>query len=172
MKRIAWLTDIHLNFAEDFQIEELCRTINVAHSDAVLIGGDISEAPGLEADLRLLEKLLQRPIFFVLGNHDFYRGSIQSVRECAAKLSESSNYLNWLPRAGAIELSSQTGLLGHDSWADGRLGAGAESNVYLNDFILIKELRESPHLFKTLNGLGDEAAAFFSLNLPEVLESV
>lgn len=170
MKRIAWLTDIHLNFIEEFQIEELCRTVADSNSDAVLIGGDISEAPRLEAHLRLLEKFLQRPIFFVFGNHDFYHGSIQSVRQNAARLSESSNYLNWLPHSGAVELSSQTGLLGHDSWADARLGAGAKSNVYLSDFTLIKELRESQDLFKTLNKLGDEAAAYFSLNLPEAFK--
>jgi 3',5'-cyclic-AMP phosphodiesterase len=170
VRRIAWLTDIHLNFLKETQIEEFCSTITDAEPDAVLIGGDISEADGLEAHLRLLEKCLQRPIFFVLGNHDFYRGSIASVRELAQSLSESTDRLNWLPQAGVVELTRQTGLLGHDSWGDGRLGAGSESPVMLNDFRLIRELLESPDLFGKLNALGDEAAAYFQRHLPEALE--
>ena len=170
MRRIAWLTDIHLNFLKEAQIEEFCRAITDTEPDAVLIGGDISEAPELEAHLRLLEECLQRPIFFVLGNHDFYRGSIASVRRLAESLSESTDRLNWLPQVGVVELTRQTGLLGHDSWGDGRLGAGRQSQVMLNDFLLIRELSESQDLFSTLNALGDEAAAYFQHHLPEAFK--
>ena len=170
MNKIAWLTDIHLNFLNELQIEEFCQTVRASNSDAVLIGGDTSEAPQLEAHLRLLEKRLQQPIYFVLGNHDFYRDSISSVRQTAEKLSESSQWLKWLPHIGTVELTAQTGLLGHDSWADGRCGAGAKSSIFLNDFMLIKELRESRKLFKTLNDLGDESAAYFKHHLPEALK--
>jgi predicted MPP superfamily phosphohydrolase len=169
VKKIAWLTDIHLNFVEEFQIEELCRIVIASKPDAVLIGGDISEAPGLRSHLLLLEKLLQCSIFFVLGNHDFYRGSISSVRQDAKRLSESSRRLKWLPQIGVFELTEQTGLLGHDTWADGRSGAGAKSPIFLNDFMLIKELRESRNLFKTLGDLGDEAAAYLKQQLPAAL---
>lgn len=169
MSRIAWLTDIHLNFLKEAQIEEFCRTVSGTTCDAVLISGDISEAQTLEGHLRLLERCFQRPIFFVLGNHDFYRGSIDSVRRKAQLLSESTNWLNWLPHLGVVALTKQTGLLGHDSWGDGRLGTGTQSPVMLNDFLLIRELSESRDLFGKLNALGDEAAAYFEKHLPEAL---
>jgi len=169
MNKIAWLTDIHLNFLNELQIEEFCQTISASNADAVLIGGDISEAPQLEAHLRLLEKHLRQPIYFVLGNHDFYRGSIQSVRRTAERISESSNQLKWLSNMEVVELTEQTGLLGHDTWADGRSGAGAKSPIFLNDFMLIKELRKSRNLFKTLGELGDEAAAYLKQQLPAAL---
>ena len=51
MKSLAWLTDIHLNFVEKSQIEELCRTITLYDPDSVLISGDISEVPDLESHL-------------------------------------------------------------------------------------------------------------------------
>ena len=70
---------------------------------------------------------------------------------------------------GVVKLTEQTGLLGHDTWADGRLGAGAKSPIFLNDFMLIKELRESRNLFETLNALGDESADYFKRHLPEAL---
>lgn len=170
MRGIAWLTDIHLNFLNEAQIKEFCRTISDKKPDAVLISGDISEAHTLEDHLRLLESCLQRPIFFVLGNHDFYRGSIDSVRQKAKLLSESTTWLNWLPHIGVVELTKQTGLIGHDSWGDGRLGAGARSQVILNDFFLIQDLSESQDLFGKLNALGDEAADYFRNHLPESLK--
>jgi len=169
MKSLTWLTDVHLNFVQDSQVKELCKTITVSNPDLVLISGDISEAPDLESHLRLLEELIQCPIYFVLGNHDFYKGSIHSVRGTAKRISESSNQLKWLSNMGVVKLTEQTGLLGHDTWADGRLGAGAKSPIFLNDFMLIKELRESRNLFETLNALGDESADYFKRHLPEAL---
>jgi hypothetical protein len=59
-----------------------------------------------------------------------------------------------------VELSPRTALIGHDGWADGRLGNGSRSRVVLNDYELIAELTHRPvdDLFRTLGRLGDEAA--------------
>ena len=38
MKRLVWLTDIHLNFLKELQVEEFCRTVAAAEPDSVLIG--------------------------------------------------------------------------------------------------------------------------------------
>ncbi|MFO0866970.1 MAG: hypothetical protein U0744_20400 [Gemmataceae bacterium] len=42
--RLAWLTDIHLNFVDRPGVETLLRELRDACPDAVLIGGDIAEA--------------------------------------------------------------------------------------------------------------------------------
>ncbi len=76
MTRIAWMTDLHLDFVEDtHQIERFCENIVTLNPDAVLIGGDIAIAVTLEESLLTLAKYLRRPIYFVLGNHDFYKSS-------------------------------------------------------------------------------------------------
>ena len=106
----------------------------------------------------------------MLGNHDFYRGSIGIVRQQARMLSESTNWLKWLPHGGAVELTKQIALIGHDCWGDGRLGKNRRSQVVLNDFFLIQELSKSPDLFSTLNALGDESAAYFQRHLPDALK--
>lgn len=49
-------------------------------SDAVLVSGDIAQAPTVGDHLRALHARVGRPIYFVLRNHDFYRGSIAAVR--------------------------------------------------------------------------------------------
>jgi hypothetical protein len=67
-----------------------------------------------------------------------------------------------------VELTPTTALVGHDGWADARLGDFDGSDVILNDFLLIDELRhwrdhytpEKPALRLALQALGDEAAAY------------
>ena len=74
MRRLAWLTDLHLNFVTPGHVDRLCRAVREAGADAVLLGGDIGEAPDVVEHLEGLDARLGLPIYFVLGNHDFYRG--------------------------------------------------------------------------------------------------
>jgi predicted phosphohydrolase len=163
MKHIAWTTDIHLDFVADSnQIEQFCQSIVEPNPDVVLIGGDIAVAATLEESLLMLAKYLQHPIYFVLGNHDFYKSSIAGVRAKIAQLTQRAARLHWLSNSGVIELTPQTGLLGHDGWADGRLGNRVRSDVVLNDYFLIQEfvgLAPLPR-FAKLSELGDEAAHY------------
>jgi hypothetical protein len=112
-----------------------------------------------------------------LGNHDFYRGSIGRTRFEVAELAEQGEFLTYLTAAGVVELSPQTALVGHDGWADARLGDFARSDVVLNDYVLIDELRkwksdfdlDKPALGEALNRFGDEAARQFGTVLTEAV---
>jgi 3',5'-cyclic-AMP phosphodiesterase len=170
--RLAWATDIHLEFLTPPALARFCVTLANSKADAFLLSGDISQARGLEKHLRILERSVERPIYFVLGNHDFYHGSIAGVRERMAEVTGRSPFLRWLPAAGSLGLTERAGLVGHDGWADGRLGDYASSRVLLNDYRLIEDLRgldRAARLAK-LNQLGDDAAAFLRASLPPALE--
>jgi len=166
IKRLAWVTDIHLEWVEPPQVDAFCRSIIEAGADALVISGDIATARSVEKYLRQIEKHLQRRIYFVLGNHDFYDGSIGGVRDAMRTLSQQSSWLHWLPGADVVELSNSTGLVGHDGWADGRFGDYAHSRVQLNDYLLIADLLDPHTRLAKLNALGDEAAAHFREVLP------
>ena len=116
MKRLVWLTDIHLDFLNDRGIESFCESIVDLSPDAVLIGGDISTASSINRHLDMLEKCLECTIYFVLGNHDFYGGSIEDIRSVVQAQAKGSLLLNWLPASGVIELTENTGLIGHGGW--------------------------------------------------------
>ena len=79
MKRLAWLTDIHLDFLDAKQVDAFCQNVASCDTDAFMIGGDISIATQIQEHLLLLARHLRGPIYFVLGNHDFYGGSIAGV---------------------------------------------------------------------------------------------
>jgi len=172
MKRLAWLTDIHLDFLNLQQIQNFCYKALQANPDAFIISGDISIAPALHTHLRIIEHYWRRPIYFVLGNHDYYKSSIEKVRsELPSFLHEHEN-LKWLPNEGVVELSESTALIGHGGWADGRAGLGVKSQILLNDYALIEELtgHEQNDLYRILNSLGDRSANELEPILNDALE--
>ncbi len=168
--RLVWLSDLHLDFVKsDADIEAFCDRVAMTGADLVLLGGDTGTAATLERYLLLLARTLRRPIYFVLGNHDFYGSSISEVRAVVRDLCRRSMSLHWLPESGLVELEDEIGLVGHDSWADGRLGASSKSRMMLNDYLYIEDFRELfiDARFARLAALGDEAAAFFRQLLPD-----
>jgi len=172
MKRIVWLTDLHLEFLNTHEIHTFGRSVAQREPEAVLIGGDTGIAREVGLYLRALEHQWQCPIYFVLGNHDFYHGSIAQMRGIASQLTRNSHWLHWLPMMDVVGLTPNTGLIGHDGWGDGCLGNGARSQITLNDFSLIAELSglSTHELFAKLHDLGGEAAQHFRRVLPEALK--
>jgi 3',5'-cyclic AMP phosphodiesterase CpdA len=182
--RLAWLTDIHLNFVTPVEASSLAQRIGESDADTVLVGGDIAEADSFADLLRQLTSESNIPLYFVLGNHDYYRGSITGVREEATAISGESSNLQWLPHKRVVQLTEKTSLVGHGGWGDGRIGRFFESDVILNDYALIEELQKlhrtdlsppesilTPELHAKLGALGDEAADHFRQVLPQALET-
>lgn len=168
MRRLAWLTDIHLNFLSTQQIEVYLKSLAQQNFDTYVVSGDIGEAPSFENYLLRMAKVLRKPIYFVLGNHDFYFSRIDLTRDRARRLSRRSHYLRWLPDADIVTLSHDTAIIGHDGWADGRYGDYWQSNIFLNDYNYIGELAgiSKRDRLRKLHALGDESATYFRRMLP------
>jgi len=81
-----------------------------------------------------------KPIYFVCGNHDYYRGDIASVRNELVNQSEQNPQLFWLNATGPEQLAETTIVVGQDGWVDGRYGNYVASTVVLNDSRLINDL--------------------------------
>jgi Icc protein len=181
--KIVWITDPHLNFLTSTQIHKFARSIGGHAADAVVITGDIAEAPNLKHCLNEFASSLKgTDIYFVLGNHDLYRGSFagsgQTLRYKApemdeiearfiASMTEAAKQevarhlaagrmppgeiglapnLIWLEDIPPIELApSGVGLLGNMGWFDGVHGDALGSNVVMNDFESIADLRPFYH---------------------------
>lgn len=160
MPRICWLTDLHLNFLDDRRIAEFLDSVERTGADAVLIGGDIGEARSVIGYLERIAQALSMPVYFVLGNHDFYFGSIRGVRRRVMELCQRTANLHWLGGMETAELTPRTGLAGCDGWADARLGDYQQSPVMLNDYLLIEELAHHTReaRWPLLKQLGDESA--------------
>lgn len=161
MVRLAWLTDVHLDFLDGEAIDRLARDIAAEAPDGVVLSGDITVASFVARDIGRLSLGLGRPLWFVLGNHDYYGADIDIVRQVAGALTRTGRGVDWLPSAGVVALSDRTALVGVDGWGDGRLGNPETTPVMLNDFVHIGDLRGLPRraLIGKLRTLGDEEAA-------------
>lgn len=160
--RLAWLTDIHLDFVDDGGVALWQRVM--AHApDAIALTGDIAVAQILRATLERAAEHTTCPIYFVLGNHDFYGSSIARVREDMALLTRASPRLAWLPEAGVVS-HGDIAIVGHDGWADARLGDAIGSTIALTDWVKIAELAglSRSERIARLNALGTEAAAYLT----------
>lgn len=145
---MAWLTDIHLNFIDKNTRQNFYQEIINTQCDGVLISGDIAEAPCLVDILNEMADSIKKPIYFILGNHDYYGGQIKEVRDALEVLTKTSNQLFWLPASGMQKLNDDTMLLGQDGWADGRLGDYQNSRVVLNDSRMIADFFQEKILGK------------------------
>ena len=144
IKSLTWVTDPHLEFLEDIKIVDFARKIQVHSGGAVLITGDISNAQRLAQCLGILAKQIQKPIYFVLGNHDRYHGSFSIVEEIVEEAQSLFPNLTRLRGNEIIPLSDQAALIGIDGWACGTGGIEWRTPVRLNDDLLIEELRRQP----------------------------
>jgi Icc-related predicted phosphoesterase len=160
--RIAWTTDLHLDAADKIQHRQFFDHMIQHAPDALLIGGDISNGATSLLHLKHFAKLIQRPCYFVLGNHDYYYGSITKIRGQAHEVAKNFSNIHYLTDGGVFALTPTTALVGHDGWSDGRAGDFFNSDILLNDYYLIEELknlRPRERLHK-LNQLGSEAGDY------------
>lgn len=170
IKNIAWLTDIHLNFLNEKARKNFYNEILNANCDTVLISGDIAEALSLVQLLREMASSIKKPIYFVLGNHDYYGGSILDVRQKMLALTEKETNLYWLPACGVVPLHNDILLVGQDGWADARLGDYQNSPVRMNDQYHIEDLFQKgilgrDELLQKMRQLADEDAIHLSHDL-------
>jgi len=168
--KFAWLTDIHLNFLDVNARSEFYDSVIATHCDFVLITGDIAEAPSISDILEEMSNHIKRPIYFVLGNHDYYQGQISEVQQEMIALTQSEKHLFWMPSSGPQVLEKDTILLGQDGWADGRYGDYENSRVALNDSRLIADLFQEQiigkyPLLEKMQALADQDAEQLRHNL-------
>lgn len=129
--RATWLTDIHLNFMRPLALRAFYDRVKGERPDVLLVTGDIGESDSVAGFVDELRTIA--PIYYVLGNHDYYRSSIRAVRESLPP--------GWLPALEPILLTERTVLLGVDGWGDARCG-DLGSSVQLSDWQLIEELAQ------------------------------
>jgi len=106
--KLAWATDVHLTFVDEAVAAGLCDGMRADGAEALLLTGDIAEGRDVRRWLDLLAARLDRPVYFVLGNHDYYGSSIEAVRAGMRALADPR--LVWLPAAGVVPLGPDLAL--------------------------------------------------------------
>ncbi|MDA0938964.1 MAG: metallophosphoesterase [Proteobacteria bacterium] len=124
------------------------QTLIANDSDSVVLSGDIAEATSIKLILKEMANTTQKPIYFILGNHDYYRGGINDARSKMTSITKAEPFLFLLPASGLQKLDKDVVLVGQDCFADGRYGDYTNSRVVLNDSRMIVDLFQSGALGK------------------------
>ena len=127
---LLWMSDLHLDQAPTKNCRKLLRDLKNAEYDAAVITGDTAASATLVPHLKALaHACAPRPLFVVLGNHDFYGSSLIATQgEVRSALPQGSN-LHHLQDHGVVWLNKHTVLIGHHGWADARCGWGTKTCI-------------------------------------------
>jgi len=136
---LIWVTDPHFELLHENAPFLFGKEIQ-SKGDALVITGDIANFNLLELTLFKLADGFQKPIYFVLGNHDFYYGSFDQVNKRMKNLQQklNKNRLYWLD-SGSISLSTDTAIYGSGGWYDARIGF--PHRLDMSDFELITDFK-------------------------------
>ncbi len=156
MHKYLHITDIHLNFLTKKDRIEYYQELNEQNPTHIFLTGDIGEAqsgyynepPSTSLILQEMAAHVEAPIYFVLGNHDYYHGDVDAVRGEISELCHNHPRLTYLTTWGTVQLDEHTSLIGVDGWADAREGDYENSYVRLNDSVFISELYAAHKLGK------------------------
>jgi len=154
---------------DERQFDAFLSELEPAIQTGLVLSGDIADGQSLLRVLQRFDERLTKPVWFVLGNHDYYGTSIAVMREQVRAFSRSSRHTKWLPDVGCVSLSEFTGLVGHGGWGDGGYGDFIASTITLNDYRFIEELilPSKVQLKQRLGELGREAADYLEVTLTE-----
>lgn len=175
--RLDWVTDIHLNCVDEATLVAFGDTLASRDTDALMITGDIAEAASLEPALRFIAASYRKPVYFVLGNHDFYGSRFEHVHTHMKALCDEVSNLNWMPYSGIVGLTPEVAIIGHGGWYDARIGHWQNPHHAMSDWSRIGNLEDVlqeggfQQLVSVCRGLGDFAANRVRDRLAEALQS-
>lgn len=109
---LEWITDTHFNRYSNRDIDSFAHSLR-GTCDGVVISGDISEGASFFKDLLNFQRGCGLPIYFVLGNHDFWGHSILERRREVHEFTKRHRYFNYLTLSDVF-LINGVSLTGHD----------------------------------------------------------
>ncbi len=179
---LDWITDPHLDHLRSKEaLISFIKELHKRESDALLITGDIAESHTIKDYLGILSGAYQRPIYFVLGNHDYYGGWIEATQRGVQDVCKSvpSGILNWMPDTGCVSLTPDVFLVGHGGLYDAQEGGGVGIDMVMTDLYFPKgiydlaiALRQGTHyLFEALQNLANSCAEHIEHSIQEALQA-
>src|ERR1022692_181118 len=94
--KIIWITDPHLDMLMPWTFVKFLFHLREEQADAIFLTGDISNGIMISLHLELLAVFAQCPIYFVMGNHDYFFSSFEKVNNKLRELCKKYPNLIWI----------------------------------------------------------------------------
>ncbi len=169
---LLWMSDLHLDQATVINYRKLLQNLRDTDYDAAVVTGDTAVSLSLAKHLAALaHACAPRPVYVVLGNHDFYGSSFNATHRVVRTLCHRVSNLHHLQDHGAVWLTKSAVLIGHHGWADARCGWGTKTCVSSPDHWCIDDFRKLDQAgrFDLMTQLGSASARWIRQNLNIVL---
>lgn len=141
MSKYLWITDPHFNFSSPEQNKKFLEHVKGYNPAGIFLTGDISTGRELSSHLKLILGILDCPIYFVLGNHDYYRSSFAHIDYEMSYLSKRHGNLHYLNNEDPISLSEKVAVIGHNGWYDAGWRTPVFPFVFWADWYFIHDFR-------------------------------
>lgn len=145
-----WLTDTHFNFVSRPKLVEFFLYLKSKSPAGIFLTGDISTGPHIVHHLQWMSKIVDVPIYFVLGNHDYYRSSFLETEKAINTLCQRNDNLFYLTNSIPISLNEHVAIIGDDGWYDAGWRDPFTSLVFIWDFFFIKDFRALFHTYERM----------------------
>lgn len=145
MKKLAWLTDIHLDHyckTKTGTVKKFCEEVlRAAEPDFIVMTGDITNGRDIKEHFEEMAKYWTSiPVYYVLGNHDYYHSSFEAVRKQMDEFVKANPNFHYLSHKDHFELVPGWAIAGHDGWYDGGYADWFDrGTVIMQDYYLITE---------------------------------
>lgn len=138
---ILWVSDIHLNFLKQPKAAKFfAESLAEEHPEAtgIIITGDISTGKLVQKHLSDFAEGWKKPVFFTVGNHDYYDSSFSVVDRKIQQVCEEFQHMLWLNNGA--HLHDEASIVGANGWYDANYG-NKNTEVDLNDFYVIDDFK-------------------------------
>jgi predicted phosphohydrolase len=174
MSTFAWMSDIHLDMVEEGVFSELLQDIVQSDAEGIWLTGDIATGRDVCSWIRKIQLGTGLPVYFVLGNHDYYHSSLYDVNRKVAQLHDEMEDVHWMDRTSIQKISDRGDvLIGVGGWGDARAGSFIDTPIRINDHRLIEEFSNVSReiLKERLQKKGQEMATLLHTKLVDCLDA-
>jgi predicted phosphohydrolase len=168
--KYLYLTDTHTKI---FGCYKLLNTILDQKPVGVFMTGDISEGFSFLSDLEFLGKRIGRPLYFIMGNHEYLGSSFAKVHQGVRELTAKYKNLIWMTEAGIVPLNEETCVIGSEGWYSAQIG-NTEYLKFTFDWWMIEDFRKLPNMrarIEKFRELAEDSAKVLSARLEEAVET-
>lgn len=143
--KFFWFTDLHLDKVLPWTLARFIAHIVKENPAGVFLTGDISNGLLTPWHLKLLAIFIKCPIYFVLGNHDYFFHSLEGMHDKIRQVCQSYPNLIWLTESGVIRINDEVALVGTEGWYSADNGK-PEYLQFTFDWFMTDDFRSMPNM--------------------------
>lgn len=175
LKKYGWLTDTHFDFLSKSEFLKYVSHLESQNLDGIFLTGDVSTGQEVSFHLKTLSRILRKPIYFVLGNHDFYRSTFKNISDEVTYLAETDPNLHFMSASPEpLYLNDKVAVIGHDGWYDARFRNPLTTLVFAMDFLFINDFKfknSNADRIRLVRELADKSAKHVEYQLYKAIET-